>query len=119
MAVTLTAEQWQAFYADNNFWPEGRYHDDHIILLNGERSDIPTAEPESMKPADQVTVEYGSVMNRGAVYFTDLVDYTQEWLDKQTKTQLVLQVPNEKLDDLLKLLEASDVEIRSKGVYWV
>lgn len=100
MSVQMTGKQWIAFYADKEYWPKGRYHDDHIILLNGERSDIPTASPEKLAETDIVTVEYGDVMDGFAQRIDDLPKFAQSWLFHRTS-------------EARKIVEEEDVQIRS------
>lgn len=118
MAVTMTGQQWKAFYADTNYWPEGRYHDDQIFLLNGQQSNLPASDHESLSDTDTITVVQGDVMGKGVVYVADLELYAQEWLDKLTKTQMVIQCPDDKVEAMVQaVLEAGgEVNRRTKSM---
>lgn len=104
MTVSMTGQQWKAFYADEAYWPEGRYHDDEIILLNGTPGRAPVEAHLDIKDTDQITVAYGDVMSKGNVYFADLVEYAKEWLDKVTKTQILVQCPDDKVSAVVQAI---------------
>lgn len=117
MIVTMTGQQWKAFYADETYWPEGRYHDDQIVHLNGTASNVPVSDHLSVKDTDEVSVTYGDVLDKGNVYVADLVEYAKEWLDKVTKTQLLVQCPDDKVSAVIEaILEAGgEVTRRTKS----
>lgn len=115
--VKLTGAQWKAFYADKNFWPEGRWHDDQIILWNDVPSRVPERNPDEVADTDTVVIEQGDIVQTGK-YFCDFVEYAQDWLNKQTTTQMVIRVPNEKVDEAIKLLESAGIELVAKGGSW-
>lgn len=114
MSVKMTGKQWKVFYADSEYWPEGRYHDDQIVHLNGKPSNLPVSDHLGIKDTDEVSVVYGDVMDKGAVLVGDLVDYAQEWLDKVTKTQMLIQCPDDKVEAVIKAVMAAGGEVHRR-----
>lgn len=116
MSVKLTGAQWKTFYADKNWWPESKFHDDEIIHLNGADSRVPIETPENVTDSDVVLVVYGSVMKRvgplGATYCSDLPEYVQKWLNNQTHTDLVVQCPNDLVDQVMAAIEAAGASVK-------
>jgi len=114
MPVEMSARQWSQFLADENYWPKGRFHDDHIVLLNGDPSGRPTMYPNDLEESDVVTVEYGEVRDsRDLKYVSDFVDYAREWLVKLTNTKITIQCPDDKVEQVMQAVLKAGGEVIS------
>jgi hypothetical protein len=47
MTVKTTGAVWNLFYADKTAWPEGSYHDDTLLAINGKED--PDGELEKLQ----------------------------------------------------------------------
>lgn len=92
MPVKMTGKQWKEFYQDPGLWFEGRYHDDQIVHLNGERSERPVSDPDSVSDTDIVEVVYGDVMHKG-VYTEDFPDMAKRWLSREGESLILISCP--------------------------
>lgn len=102
----LNGAQWKAFYQDKAFWPESgketRIHDDVLIHLNGEPSDLPTSEPGVIKDTDILTIESGFVATSYMDYVTELDAYFELWLRAETSHSFVVTCSIDKADSIKK-----------------
>lgn len=78
--VRTTGAIWNLFYADKTAWPDGSYHDDTLLTINGKED--PDAELEKLPLDATVEIRCGFVMlpdGRDA----DLGDHFTKWQAEQ------------------------------------
>lgn len=113
MTLTVSGAQFKAFYQDPDFWPEDggdTYHDDVLFLIDGHEA----ADMDADKLADtaSVTIVYGGVVEgKGAGMGLD--DYLKKWLSAQSSVLLSIEVPKDKLQEVLATLESAGVTIKA------
>lgn len=59
-AVMTTGVIWNLFYADPAAWPEGAYHDDTLLAINGKEA--PDGELENLAADAVIEIRSGYVM---------------------------------------------------------
>lgn len=59
-AVKTTGAVWNRFYSDPKAWPDGAYHDDTVLSINGKEE--PDAELEKLAPDATVEIRCGFVI---------------------------------------------------------
>lgn len=72
---------WNKFYADKTAWPEGAYHDDTLLAINGKKE--PDCDYENLPQDAIVEIVSGYVMFEDGSD-GDLAEHFKKWLDKQT-----------------------------------
>ena len=109
--IKTTGAVWNLFYADKTAWPEGAYHDDTLLAINGKEE--PDGKLEKL-PLD-ATVEIRS----GYVIFpdskdTDLGVHFMKWLEEQSGLGVTLgsfRAPKDKLQAVRLAILAAGGEL--------
>jgi hypothetical protein len=95
MSVKTTGAEWNKFYSDKEAWPDGAWHEDEEILVNG---NSPSDDLDlSAVPGDwQMTVANGVVfMDATADDGPSLETHFRRWRKRQITTVLVVEVPHD------------------------
>lgn len=104
MPVKTTGAEWNAFYADASAWPDGWFHEDEVITVDGaydEDRDLTCLQPDS-----KVTVTGGIIFKGDYSEEGDSVEgHFRKWRKAQTNTTIVVTVPNENLDALRQFVK--------------
>lgn len=95
MTVKTSGAEWKLFYADQTAWPEGAYHDDTMVSVNGVTN--PDIDLGAVVDTDLLEVHQGQVMFPDG-HDLDLVDHFTAWKNAQSTSFVVFQAPNDKLD---------------------
>lgn len=56
MAAKTTGREWKKFYADKEFWPEGVYHENEEVDVNGNIATLEAAFRRWLKKQNTVTL---------------------------------------------------------------
>lgn len=106
MAEKTTGAEFKKFYSDPVFWPDGVWHDDEVVLVDGVAQD--DLDPDMIPDASKVVIECGVVFlhdddGEGVALDT----YFRRWLKVQTTRSLVVEVSAEKLDAVVAAIKAA------------
>jgi hypothetical protein len=105
MVKTTGAEFW-AFYNDNTFWPEGAWHDDEVVRVNGE--EMIDLEENNFPPEAKVEVEGGIVFLReNADEGPSFESYFKTWRKAQNTVFLSVECPKDKVDAVKAAIKAA------------
>ena len=61
MTTKATGAEWSAFYADKSSWPDGAWHEDQIVTVDGLEVDNTEFDELKLSPTARVTVSGGIV----------------------------------------------------------
>jgi len=99
MATKTIGAEFKAFYEDKAFWPEGVWHEDEKITIDGvfqsEYLDFGSIPNNS-----QITLASGHVTNDNGDDFGSFEDYFRKWQKQQKTTFLTVEVPHEKAESV-------------------
>lgn len=104
MSIKTNGAEWKRFYNDKVFWPEGHWHDDELMTLNGEESpeDWDLSEvPDSAA----LTIEAGCVFDAAGDSVASLESHFKKWRKAQTTASVVVEIHKDKLDELKALVK--------------
>lgn len=113
MSVTTTASEFQRFYADPVAWPEGRFHEEVELRVNGARtSDV---VPEDWPADAQVVIENGWVFD-GEEWdgCGSLAEHFTKWANAQVTRIRMVQYEAHREAEVLAGLQALGVQIVSQ-----
>lgn len=104
MAIKTTGRMWKNFYADKTAWPDGAYHDDTVIRVNG----VHDQDASLDEVADTAVIE----VETGYVQLTDgrdvdLVEYFTTWLKAQTVVCGAFEAPADKFEAIMAAIIAA------------
>ena len=104
MATKTTGAEWKRFYADTTFWPDGRWHDDELMTVNGEE---PPEGFDLGEVADTaaMTILAGCVFDTAGDSLASLEGHFKKWRKLQTTASVVVDFPKDKLDELKALVK--------------
>jgi hypothetical protein len=96
MTTKTTGAEWNAFYADDAYWPDGAWHDDEELTINGTVQGL-DADLNNLPAAADV------VINGGVVYMDaeasedaiSLETHFKRWRKATNTVLLVCAVPRE------------------------
>ena len=92
--VKLTGSEWNRFYADAEAWPDGAWHEDEEITVDGKAA--PDDFDFSAVPdAAMMTLAGGVVFFNGTDDGPSLEAHFKRWRKRQTTIVLVVEVPHE------------------------
>ena len=106
MATKTTGAEWKRYYQDPAAWPEGWFHEDEEVTINGvfdENADL-TAVPD-----DAVIVVKGGIIYEGdyANEGNSVEGHFKKWRKAQTTMILMVEVQKDKADDLRAAISAA------------
>jgi hypothetical protein len=110
MTVKTNDAEWKAFYNDAAAWPDGTWHEDEEITVDGEPvyGDVDFGS---------VSDECAMTVKGGVVYLSidqegpTLETYFRRWKEKQTTATILVKLPKDKLGDFGAALAAFGAKI--------
>ena len=98
MTVKATGAEWQKFYTDAAFWPEGAWHEDEEITIDGDPwpEDQDLAHPPAV---GKMTVSGGIVrLSEDALDGQSLEAYFRRWKKLQDTVFLGIEVHKDRAE---------------------
>jgi hypothetical protein len=111
MATKTTGAEFKAFYEDKTFWPEGAWHEDEEVTIDG-------AEPpedfdlSSVPDNTKLVLANGYVTNTDGDELGSFEGYFRKWRKKQTTTFLSVEVPHEKAESVKAAIIAAGGRVK-------
>lgn len=110
MSAKTTGIEFKRFYNDPAFWPDGAYHDDDVVIVDGvEHEDLDLDKiPDNAK----VVIECGVVFFPGGEMVA-FDTYFRRWKKAQTTRTIVVEVDASKLDAVVAAVKAAGGKVVS------
>lgn len=91
MATKTTGAEFKSFYSDKAWWPEGVWHEDEEITIEGE---APADDFDLSDVADdaRMVLAFGYVANDEGDELGSFEGYFRKWRKKQTTAFLVVEI---------------------------
>jgi len=110
--VKCTGAEWKAFYSNNEYWPEGYWHDDVLVSINGQESDdFLDADVDTVADDAVIRIEAGHVFEEDGEPVRSLEAHFKKWKKEATTVMLVVQVDRKKADDVKAAIKAAGGKI--------
>lgn len=103
MIKTLGAE-FKRFYHDDQAWPDGAWHDDELLLVNG---DVWTQEVTEIPDDAIVNLSGGAVYDLPNGGEPSMELHFSRWRKRQTTTTILVECDLAKLDDVKAAVKAA------------
>ena len=100
MSTKTDGATFKAFYRDKNYWPDGTYHDEVLVLING-KDPGENISLDKINDTDVLSIEYGWLHElpdgRGG-YIDDRTfeAHFLKWLEEQNTVRLVVELPRDR-----------------------
>jgi len=114
MPTKTTGAELKAFYTDETVWPEGAYHEDEEVVVDGvalsDDGDITL-----IADAAKVTVAGGVVFDLPGVDSEDAPSfetYFKRWRKLQSTAFMAVECPKEKLDEVIAAIVAAGGKVK-------
>jgi hypothetical protein len=109
MATKTTGAELKAFYSDTTFWPEGAYHEDDEVIIDGvhrsDDQDIMDIPDESrVVVADGIVLDLPGIDNDKSPSFEG---HFKKWRKQQTTVFFTGECPRDILDAVLAAIVAA------------
>ena len=111
--VKVTGSEWNRFYADKAAWPEGAWHEDEEVTVDGEP---PGDDFDFSEVPDSAMLTVAG----GIVYLTSLAHegpsleaHFKRWRKKQTTTVIVVEAPHEAAEAVRAAIAAAGGKVRA------
>lgn len=110
--VKVTGNEWNRFYADPEAWPDGAWHEDEEITVDGKE---PGGDFDFSAIPDAATLNLAG----GIVYFNGLEEgpsleaHFKRWRKRQTTSVLVVEVPHKAADAVRAAIVAAGGKVRA------
>lgn len=106
MATKTTGAEWKRFYQDPAAWPDGWFHEDEEVTVNGvfdENADLTEV------PDDAIVVVKGGIIYEGeyANGGKSVEGHFKKWRKAQTTQFLVVEVHKDKAGELKAVITAA------------
>lgn len=110
--VKVTGGEWNRFYAEAEAWPDGAWHEDEEITIDGKA--LPDDFDLSAVPDAAILTLTG-----GVVYLKELEEgpsletLFKRWRKRQTTTVLVVEVPHEAVEAVRAAIASAGGKVRA------
>lgn len=99
--VETNGVEWKRFYSDKVFWPEGWFHDDEVITVDGKHAVTHSIDLTAVPDEARVTIEGGDVFKgEYDAKGPSLEEHFKAWRKKQDSVVMVIEVPKGKLQTI-------------------
>lgn len=108
MAVKTTGAEFKRFYSDAEFWPEGTWHDDTILKVDGVEWDSMT-DYSAIPDASTVTIVCGVVID-SPLAGSDMIKlgtYFKKWHKTQSTVSMLIECDLSNLDAVKAAIKAA------------
>ena len=104
--IKTTGAEFKAFYSDPKWWPEGVFHEEAEIIINGEQSDDDT-DLYAISDDAKISLKNGFVTNENGDDLGSFENFFRKWRNKQKTMIIVAKVSRDKLDDVISAIKAA------------
>lgn len=105
--AVLTGAEFKQFYSDTSIWAEDTYVEDDVLAINGEDVDGAVFDPDALKDTDLVQVLSGYLVMCPPGVPEDYVETVRHWKRSRATRTLVIEVPVELLDEVVRQVQAA------------
>ena len=95
MSVKTTGFEFKRFYFDPEWWPDGTWHDEEEVTIDGKVADGETDLGEVSDNSIMV-IQRGVVFSRTGKDLGSLEDHFKRWRKKQVTVSFVVEVHRDK-----------------------
>ena len=107
MATKTTGAEFKRFYKDPAFWPDGVWHEDETVTVNGEEVG-PNGELGKIADDAVVTVDGGIVLGpKWKENEPSFEGYFKSWRKQQTTKSFVVECDESKLEAVKAAIKAA------------
>lgn len=108
MGVVMSGSEFKAYYDDQEAWPDGSYHDDTVILIDGKATE--SVEADKLAPDAVVEIQSGMVFLPDG-RDVDFVDHAEKWRAKQSGVYGQFYAPKDKLAAVLEAIKGAGGQV--------
>lgn len=103
--IKTTGAEFKAYYNDPSAWPEGCWHEDEELTIDGAEYD--DWDIDTIKDTAQIKLKYGVVYGEPSFPTgRSMEQHFRVWKKAQLNRIIVISVPNEKENELKDLVSS-------------
>lgn len=108
--IKMTGAEFWEFYNDPKFWPEGVWHDDEVMTVNG--AVVSDYSTETILPDSQVTIDGGVIfLDEEGEESRSFEGHIKKWRKSCTVAYFTVEAPKDKLDAIKTAIKAAGGKI--------
>ena len=112
MTIKTNGAEWRRFYSDQAYWPEGAYHEDEEITIDGRIANGDT-NLESVSDSAAMTVAGGAVfLKLGDDDGPSLELHFRRWRKAQSIVSISCEAPRDLADAVKAAIRAAGGTVR-------
>lgn len=117
MTVKIFGAEWKRFYSDPKFWPDGAWHDDVLLTVNGKDDSDGEIDLVLVNDTDRITVSGGVVFmsedGNDSEIAPSMELHLKRWRKAQVTSTLLIEIPNENVDEFIKTIKLLGAKVLS------
>ena len=106
-----TRAEFRAFCTDKAWWPDGTWHEDEEVSIDGAQVDDDT-DLSSVEDGGRLVLANGYVTNEQGDELGSFEGYFRKWRKKQTTAFLAVEVPLDKADAVKAAIIAAGGKVK-------
>lgn len=110
MATKTTGAEFKKFYEDDSVWPDGSFHEDTVILVDG--VDAKDSDFSAISDTANVCIESGWVFLPDKDDGIALGTYFNRWRKRQSLQTILVEVDADKLDAVIAAVKAAGGKVK-------
>ena len=112
MTIKTNGLIWKRYYSDGNAWPDGWFHEDEIVIVNGIVDDDEECILSDIPDDAVVSVSGGAIYNADSeLQRLSVEGHFRKWLKKQQSVSVLVEVHKNNLDALKSAIVAAGGKI--------
>lgn len=112
MAIKLTGAEWNRFYNDTTAWPDGWYHEDAVVSVDGVLDEYGDLDLSTVADDAEVVVS-GGIIYKGDYSSpgNSVEGHLRKWRKAQTMTNIIVEVPKDRLEAVKEMLASLGAKV--------
>jgi len=104
--IKTTGAEFKRFYSDDTAWPDGVWHDDECVHVDGEEWDHPEGY-KAIPDAAKVEVSTGGIYGLPNDKEISFEGYFKRWRKRQTTAMFLIECDLAKVDEVKAVVKAA------------
>jgi hypothetical protein len=100
--IKTNGAEFNAFYHDDALWPDGVWHDDTVIVVDGK---VCEDYGDALPPSAEVVIESGYVLGKDGEDLGSFTSYFTKWRKAQTVRRVSVEVAISDFDRFVELVK--------------
>ncbi len=106
MSVKTNGAEFKRYYSDPIAWPDGAWHDDEIIIVDGKEADDHDIDLTAVADRAAISIEGGGLYDHPAGDIS-METHFKRWRKAQTTEAIVIEFDKSRRDAIIAAVKAA------------